>query len=575
VAKRLAITIAGAVSLGSYEAGVLYELLRAVRTYNEAAISPDQKIYVDVLTGASAGGMTAAMVAQRLMYDAASLEGEFTNSLYQAWVKRISLMGLVKMRWGEKKWHSLFSSDLVDSIGKAMLVTSMDHPGSGPHASVELIDGVPQKLRVGLAITNLNGIDYMIPIVGSDDDGFNYTTSVDQKLFAVTADGLFEVAADGKATATQWKTMGAFPAAFRPKGIDRSVDEFGDRLPPKSQPWQGKTYVDWTGPSPQPFPYSDGGVLQNQPLGIAKNLVDDAMAEREQRLGAAAAHRDDGDRLYVFVTPHSVKSTAQHLHAGKITIWDELKQLFHVYLRQAMFHDWINAEDLNQNIKLLDERASDLAKAIANHKLNITSLQKASSDLNTLLIKDEEPARLARLRQQYRAECDDLAPLGQQAVDAFLSALATLEAAAQLERRDKMKIVAVVADARKELAGNGLSAFVGFFKESFRQHDYWVGRKNTRVYLQRSDVRGILGVTNWPEAILPAENDLSWKTPLPNPSGVTLPLSSFQVASAAAIPAIIMVLLRPALLVVLLLLGGAVFSGVWYLVFHVWHLLHG
>jgi hypothetical protein len=37
MAKRLAITIAGAVSLGSYEAGVLYELLRAIRTYNEAA----------------------------------------------------------------------------------------------------------------------------------------------------------------------------------------------------------------------------------------------------------------------------------------------------------------------------------------------------------------------------------------------------------------------------------------------------------------------------------------------------------------------------------------------------------
>jgi hypothetical protein len=33
--KRLAITIAGAVSLGSYEAGVLYEILRAVRFNNE------------------------------------------------------------------------------------------------------------------------------------------------------------------------------------------------------------------------------------------------------------------------------------------------------------------------------------------------------------------------------------------------------------------------------------------------------------------------------------------------------------------------------------------------------------
>jgi hypothetical protein len=42
--KRLAITIAGAVSLGSYEAGVLFELMRAIRTNNEAARSEDTKI---------------------------------------------------------------------------------------------------------------------------------------------------------------------------------------------------------------------------------------------------------------------------------------------------------------------------------------------------------------------------------------------------------------------------------------------------------------------------------------------------------------------------------------------------
>jgi predicted acylesterase/phospholipase RssA len=57
MSKRLAITIAGAVSLGGYEAGVLYELLRAIAAYNNAAQTEDSKIYIDVITGASAGGM--------------------------------------------------------------------------------------------------------------------------------------------------------------------------------------------------------------------------------------------------------------------------------------------------------------------------------------------------------------------------------------------------------------------------------------------------------------------------------------------------------------------------------------
>src|ERR1700690_3800719 len=137
MAKRLAITIAGAVSLGSYEAGVLYELMRAIRLYNNSnAPKPADKIYVDVITGASAGGMTAAMLAQRLMYDTNALDGEFANVLYQAWVQRISLMKLVKMRWKEKKWHSLFSSDLVESIGHDLLIDPTHQNGSGPHPAI-------------------------------------------------------------------------------------------------------------------------------------------------------------------------------------------------------------------------------------------------------------------------------------------------------------------------------------------------------------------------------------------------------------------------------------------------------
>jgi hypothetical protein len=124
-----------------------------------------------------------------------------------------------------------------------------------------------------------------------------------------------------------------------------------------------------------------------------------------------------------------------------------------------------------------------------------------------------------------------------------------------------MKIVAVTADAQKELAGSGFAAFVGFFKKSFRQHDYWVGRMKTRTYLQRSDVKRILEVTQWPE-------ETSWTTALPNPSGVTLPLGNLQVARAACIPAIIMVLLRPVLLFVLLFLASAFGCCVWYLLHH-------
>jgi hypothetical protein len=352
---------------------------------------------------------------------------------------------------------------------------------------------------------------------------------------------------------------GAFPAAFRPKAIQRSVEDFGVRLPVDQSLWiQGKTYVDWIGASPADFAYSDGGVLQNQPLGIAKNLVDAAVADRGLRLGPAA-FCDENDRLYVFVAPHSVKSTAHNFTAANVTIWSELKQLVSVFFRQAMFHDWIIAEGVNLKINLLDERATELAEVISRGLLDIAALVKTSSDLNGMLMPNQEQARLTRLREQYSVEYNKvLTALDSQAAEAFVSALATLEAAAHLESRDKMKIVAVTADAQKELAGSGFAAFLGFFKKSFRQHDYWIGRVKTRAYLQRSDVKTILGVEQWPEEKL-------WGTDLPNPSGVTLPLSKIQVVGASVVPAIIMVLIRPLLLIILLIAGGGLGLLLWYL----------
>jgi predicted acylesterase/phospholipase RssA len=76
MAKKVAITISGAVSLGSYESGVAFEVLDALAQHNEWAAAnnlPDERIEIDVLTGASAGGMTVAMIAQRLLYDGASM----------------------------------------------------------------------------------------------------------------------------------------------------------------------------------------------------------------------------------------------------------------------------------------------------------------------------------------------------------------------------------------------------------------------------------------------------------------------------------------------------------------------
>lgn len=46
--KKLAVVISGAVSLGSYEAGVMYEVLEAIARHNENAKSNKERIEIDV-----------------------------------------------------------------------------------------------------------------------------------------------------------------------------------------------------------------------------------------------------------------------------------------------------------------------------------------------------------------------------------------------------------------------------------------------------------------------------------------------------------------------------------------------
>ena len=117
--KKLAITVAGAVSLGSYEAGVLYELLDAIGQHDRnAATSDDDRIVIDVLTGASAGGMTAIILAQKLLYSADEFRGPYDNPLYNTWVKRISLAELQATQDDEPALNSLFSSNLVKAISR-------------------------------------------------------------------------------------------------------------------------------------------------------------------------------------------------------------------------------------------------------------------------------------------------------------------------------------------------------------------------------------------------------------------------------------------------------------------------
>jgi predicted acylesterase/phospholipase RssA len=463
--KYLAVTIAGAVSLGSYEAGATYEILDAVRQHNDnpETIVNGDFIRIDVLTGASAGGMTATILAQKLLFQRDVFVGVYYNPLYDAWVRQINLEGLLSSvdkpisEGGDPAPLSLFSSQLIEQIAQNILA-QQDASGhvplnGGMHNAIDPTRGI----RLGLALTNINGVNYGYQVFGGDE--FRYTNFSDQLLRAF---------GPGDRSFPPWKEIseaavacGAFPFAFRSKALLRSRADFGptDTLDP--WPANAQRHI---------FAYTDGGVLQNQPLGMAKNLVD-----------LNDNHLCNENRFYLFVSPSPMEGiqdldlTEQNTNFLRIG-----KRLIELCRGQSVFRDWIDAQELNLQIDLLDARAAELAAALQRHLIDVPSLTETSQRIVDLLYSTSSSAEtqtqaFSRLALQYAVEVGSLGGFGTAEAKAFLLSILTFEKSANLGERDRMQIYGIITE-KDNLAGAGLSAFVGFFDLAFREHDYDWGR---------------------------------------------------------------------------------------------------
>ena len=495
--KRLAITIAGAVSLGSYEAGVLYEVLNAIQQHNtDAATGSDDRIEIDVLTGASAGGMTAIILGQKLLFNSADFVCPYENPIYDCWVERIGLQGLQNTQDDEPALLSLFSSDLIKQISEEMLTARYQ---ADPLPAPVRHPAAAATIRLGVALTNLNGVDYGYRVKPDNPDGtenhFIYIRYGDQRTRI----------ADGAAcdNADFWEPLrqaavacGAFPFAFRSQDIERSAKQEPFDYPPANlQAWTS---------DPQLFTYSDGGILQNQPLGLAKNLVD-----------TIDNHQNQETRFYLFVSPKAKDATANdNFHAANADYFHLLQRLVGVVMGQSEFQDWITAEEFNGRIKLLDDRATGLKNAILAGEIDVPALQTTSTSLLALFFPGgvhHPPGALGpenlqdakyRIASQYNQEMNELAVPAR--ANAFRDAVLAFETAAGLGARDHMEIYGVTAND-SELAGAGLSAFLGFFDRTFRDHDYDVGRSHAHDFLTNPQINrpGAIGPLNWDPAKYP------------------------------------------------------------------------
>ncbi|MCA6604139.1 MAG: patatin-like phospholipase family protein [Pseudanabaena sp. M007S1SP1A06QC] len=357
MSRKLAIAISGAVSLGSYEAGVMYEVLEAIAVHNALPENNDKRIEIDVITGASAGGMTAGILAQKLLCDGKSLRDPYTNPLYKSWVQDVDI-GKLLAQDKEKYKFSLLSSEVVESIAREHILDNPDINKSNSDIDTSH-PAVAKEIHVGIAMSNLNGWDYIVKPSNAEGDGeFTYTRYKDRFVCRLFKDNkiitISEVSLSHKEDVDggdidEWVTMhpanwkklrecslssGAFPFAFEAKKITRcpGKGEFSGR--------EGNTYT-----------YTDGGVFENEPLGLAKKLAE--CLDKKARISGNNADtsnenikNDESSRVYLYVAPGHKTSTA-NTNFGRtqgVDLWTTFQSLIAAIFHQARFQDWIIKE---------------------------------------------------------------------------------------------------------------------------------------------------------------------------------------------------------------------------------------
>lgn len=467
MAYRVAIAISGAVSLGSYEAGVAFELIDAIGQHNEHnRDNPDKQIHIDVLSGASAGGMTAAILAQKLRFARCALADPFANDLYQAWVKDVDIEGLLSGEFGDDPTHSLLSSNYVHHVADKRLLRRYREttPASVAHPAAA------QEIHLALALSNLNGVDYAVDAFKNSSLN-NATGKFIQTRYQ---DSFTRIVGADSDRIEFWQPLahaacacGAFPTAFAPQTLERCYSEsdyFAKAIP------FGKAR----------FSYVDGGTFNNYPLGMAKTLVN----ELDQN------PRDSESRYYFYISPNSKDSTKSTFEAANANPVSTSLAITSAIFNQARFQDWIITSRLNEMVGEM----GDHAEALSEHFLaaddgSIDAIDHASEVFLSSLFSRElhrhQQLEYQDLRNRYHHRSYAQALLherGEQVFEVWLKAVQVFAFSGRLHNKDQMQIYTITA-APEELASDALFAFVGFMEERFRTHDYNIGRRKARELL--------------------------------------------------------------------------------------------
>lgn len=357
---KIGINMAGAISAGAYTAGVLDFLIEALDEWYAAKarreVVPGHDISIEVFSGASAGGMCAAISAVMVHEDFDHIHDtarrDTTNRFYESWVNRIDIHELLQARdlkRGEPV-VSLLDSSIIAEIAKYALTPSAPMIPPRPYIS--------PTLTLFLSLTNLRGVPYSLngAAPGSiEETTFYYADRLRFELVpASTAQASVPWAKPlplGSPEKGAWPLLeaaamatGAFPIFLAPRTLERDLSDY---TPPMWQPMRVAAAddpppIEPSFPKDMRLPFCtlnvDGGVTNNDPF----NFAHDYLASLRQDAAGQNVNPPDpleADSAVLTVAPFPTRELfdPEFDCAGSSSIFSVLSRLFNALVTQSRF----------------------------------------------------------------------------------------------------------------------------------------------------------------------------------------------------------------------------------------------
>jgi len=276
----------------------------------------------------------------------------------------------------ERHKYSLLNVDTLDRIAKNILPDDIqsctsDCPIADPHPAANRDANHTPHVLVGLAMGNLNGFPLSLRLnqgVGvSSSVEFSYSQYKDRFVMRMsrpnsdpTADLILEEWEEYDTTSSapgrwgprqgphrevSWSELreialssGAFPFAFAVRQITRHSDQDSSHsavYASRDSDRKRKAFVNDPDPFDGRYIYTDGGVFENEPIGLAISLI-------ESLYGQDAIM--DEDRYFLFIAPGARQASSDPFRSIKEKEADHIsvaKALVSAIMGQSRFQDWI------------------------------------------------------------------------------------------------------------------------------------------------------------------------------------------------------------------------------------------